>query len=98
MNECFAIELDLPCWSVGALLDLLPPIIIYKGCSYFMEFFKTPTPKGQWIIQYPIRGASFPIICHQENADKTSAIVDMLYWLHDNYDEEFRPYFGKNDE
>ena len=23
-NDCFAIEFDTPCWSVGALLDLMP--------------------------------------------------------------------------
>lgn len=66
---------DIPCWSLTALLSLLPDEITDNGDVYRNMFFHL---KGKYIIQYPRLTTLWPSLLSVEADNPIDACVDMI--------------------
>ena len=72
---------DIPCWSVGVLLEVMPKMIIDKDdCIYSFGLFYLPF-KEQWCSCY--KGDGFPIVEYESN-NVLEACYNMMVWLLEN--------------
>lgn len=74
-------EKDLPCWSLTALLSVLPDEITDNGDVYRNMFFHL---KGKYIIQYPRLTTLWPALLSVEADNPIDACVDMIAKLKEN--------------
>lgn len=66
---------NIPCWSLAALLNVLPDEITDDGDVYRNMFFHL---KGKYIIQYPKLTTLWPSLFSAEADNPIDACVDML--------------------
>lgn len=69
---------DIPCWSLAALLSVLPDEITDDGDVYRNMFFHL---KSKYIIQYPRLTTLWPILLSVEADNSIDACVDMIVKL-----------------
>lgn len=69
------IPVTTPCWSLTALLSLLPDEITDNGDVYRNMFFHL---KGKYIIQYPRLTTLWPALLSVEADNPIDACVDMI--------------------
>ena len=71
-------DLDVPCWSLAALLDVLPQIIDFKGDKYYLRFMKE-------YLEYANDEVSITGIClHTTGNDNlVDACYEMILKLHE---------------
>ena len=74
-------EKDLPCWSLTALLSVLPDEITDNGDVYRNMFFHL---KGKYIIQYPRLTTLWPALLSVEADNPIDACVNMIAKLKEN--------------
>ena len=65
----------IPCWSLAALLNVLPDEITDDGDVYRNMFFHL---KGKYIIQYPKLTTLWPSLFSSEADNPIDACVDMI--------------------
>lgn len=69
-----------PCWSLSALLDVLPDEITDDGDVYRNMFFHL---KGRYIIQYPRLTTLWPSLLSVEADNTVDACYEMILKLHE---------------
>lgn len=72
---------DIPCWSLTALLSVLPDEITDNGDVYRNMFFHL---KGKYIIQYPRLTTLWPALLSVEADNPIDACVDMIAKVKEN--------------
>ena len=70
--------ITLPCWSLAALLDILPDEITDDGDVYRNMFFHL---KGKYIIQYPRLTTLWPSLLSVEAYNPVDACYEMIIKL-----------------
>ena len=73
-------EKDLSCWSLAALLSVLPDEINDDGDVYRNMYFHL---KGKYIIQYPKLTTLWPCLLLTESDNSVDACVDMIIKLNE---------------
>lgn len=71
----------IPCWSLSALLSVLPDEITDNGDVYRNMFFHL---KGKYIIQYPRLTTLWPALLSVEADNLIDTCVDMITKLKEN--------------
>jgi hypothetical protein len=71
---------DTPCWSLAALLSILPDEITDADDVYRNMFFHL---KGKYIIQYPRLTTLWPSLLSVEADNPVDACVDMIIKLNE---------------
>lgn len=71
----------VPCWSLAALLDVLPDEITDDGDVFRNMFFHL---KGKYIIQYPRLTTLWPSLLSVEADNPIDACYEMICWLKEN--------------
>lgn len=71
---------DIPCWSLAALLGVLPDEITDDGDVYRNMFFHL---KGRYIIQYPRLTTLWPSLLSVEADNPVDACYEMILKLHE---------------
>ena len=69
---------DIPCWSLSALLSVLPDEITDNGDVYRNMFFHL---KGKYIIQYPRLTTLWPALLSVETDNPIDTCADMIVKL-----------------
>ena len=69
---------DIPCWSLSALLSVLPDEITDDGDVYRNMFFHL---KGKYIIQYPRLTTLWPALLSVETDNPIDTCADMIVKL-----------------
>lgn len=67
---------DIPCWSTGALIELLPKTIRRKCMDYPLHIY--PNPDSSYDIEYNAR------VIAEIGFNKNSlivAVMEMIFWL-----------------
>ena len=67
---------DIPCWSTGALIELLPKTIRRKCMDYPLRIY--PNPDSSYDIEYNAR------VIAEIGFNKNSliiAVMEMVFWL-----------------
>lgn len=77
---------DVPCWSVGALIKLLPHDIVYQTKLFepthcMLNLSKTGVGYSSSIDRYPDRSFNQ---CWMENPDLVDALYNCMVWLLEN--------------
>lgn len=85
-NEC-----DIPCWSLGALVQVLP-LNIQTGDSFLDKYnleFKLYS-EYKYKIAYCLSQSHYPMIYTEEYKTLIEACVEMIIWLLNNkfYEQE----------
>lgn len=73
-------EDDIPCWSLAALIRVLPDEITDDGDVYRNMFFHL---KDKYIIQYPRLTTLWPCLLSVEADNPVDACVAMIEKLHE---------------
>ena len=71
---------DFPCWSLSALLDVLPDEITEDGDVFRNMFFHL---KGKYIIQYPRLTTLWPSLLSVEADNPIDTCVEMIIKLNE---------------
>lgn len=79
MRDCKS-DKDIPCWSLAALLSILPDEITDDGDVYRNMVFRL---KGKYIIQYPRLTTLWPSLLSVEADNVIDACVEMIIKLHE---------------
>lgn len=79
MRDCES-DKDIPCWSLAALLSVLPDEITDDGDVYRNMVFHL---KGKCIIQYPRLTTLWPSLLSVEVTNFIDACVEMIIKLHE---------------
>lgn len=79
MRDCKS-DKDIPCWSLAALLSVLPDEITDDGDVYRNMVFHL---KGKYIIQYPRLTTLWPSLLSVEAVNIIDACVEMIIKLHE---------------
>ena len=79
MRDCES-DKDIPCWSLAALLSVLPDEITDDGDVYRNMVFHL---KGKYIIQYPRLTTLWPSLLSVEAINIIDACVEMIIKLHE---------------
>lgn len=69
-------DVDFPCWSIGALIELLPKTIRRKCMDYPLHIH--PNPDSSYDIEYNAR------VIAEIGFNKNSliiAVMEMIFWL-----------------
>lgn len=74
-------DVDIPCWSVAALLSVLPDEITDDGNVYRNMVFRL---KGKYIIQYPRLTTLWPSLLSVEADNIIDACYEMIIKLHEH--------------
>jgi hypothetical protein len=67
----------IPCWSVGALMEILPSAIESNGHYYCLKFGKLAN-ETEWYVSYEWEGWTAKIM---KGKLMDNAIYDMIIWL-----------------
>lgn len=79
---------DIPCWSLGALLEVMP--IIKKGIDEYLPYFIKGSEiwKGKiqsfWYCSYALLDDSNTELITFKNSTKIEAAYNMVVWLLEN--------------
>lgn len=74
-------ERELPCWSLSALLELMPKIKFFKDESAYYPLLQKYYAKDSWICKYENSGADEHWYIEKTPID---ACCDMICWLLEN--------------
>lgn len=89
MNECFSIELDLPCWSIGALIELMPAYITTNytiGSNLFIQRVGNSYGESGFRIYYKLdeNAAYTDFITSYDYKNLIDAVFETILWLLEN--------------
>lgn len=79
---------DLPCWSVGALLNLMPPYLFEWDRGIDLQIYPHLNKKHGWIVSYmpnnveSMQRDKFRQNCHADTL--IEAAYNMVVWLLEN--------------
>ena len=88
-------EMDIPAWSLSALLEVMPITITKDGMEYKLKvfpsgLFSTHSDTSKWTLQYCGRDYSYksrnkyPILAAITQHDIITAAYEMVCWLLEN--------------
>ena len=76
--EYFNIHEYTPAWSLAALIDMLPPKIVYEATEYFLEIYKNPDKSYDVVYNWKY----FPLLaCNNETL--VDACYEIILKLHE---------------
>lgn len=84
IEHCSIGKYDIPCWSVGALLELMPSVIEKNGKEYVLELLKDIDDEPFYILRYyDLKNIEYDIV-QREEENLTVVLYQMTVWLLEN--------------
>lgn len=71
---------DVPCWSLGALIQMLP-LNIQTGDSFLDKYDLEFKPYSGYMVAYCIDQSHHPMVSTEEHGTLIEACIEMIIWL-----------------